>query len=188
MMLSIALFVMLAVQAPPPSQAPPPKPYDCTAPEYRQFDFWVGDWDVTTNPATRPANAPTPQAGRQPARNVIEKIQGGCAVHENWNDGSGGTGQSINIYDRSKQRWHQTWVDNRGGLHEYWGAFENGRMVLYGEVPLPPTSAVQGRRTIRVSFIPMGADQVRQFSESLNVDGTWSQNYDLIYTRRATKK
>jgi hypothetical protein len=34
----------------------------------------------------------------------------------------------------------------------------------------------------------MGPDKVRQFSEALNADGTWSVNYDLIYTRRAKAK
>ena len=61
-------------------------------------------------------------------------------------------------------------------------------MVFIGEVPLPPSARFQGRRTVRLSFIPLGPDKVRQFSESLNADGTWSVNYDLIYTRRATTK
>jgi hypothetical protein len=180
--------VVLSIALQAAAQPPSPPPYDCSGAEYRQFDFWIGDWDVVPNPATRPASAPPPRPGRQAPRNVVEKIQGGCVVLENWDDRSGGTGQSFNIYDRSRQRWHQTWVDNRGGLHEYWGKLEDGKMVLYGEVPLPPASSFQGRRTIRVSFIPMGPDQMRQFSESLNVDGTWSQNYDLIYTRRAKTK
>jgi hypothetical protein len=186
MMLTHTLLLMLAIQAPAPS--PPAKPFDCTAPEYRQFDFWIGEWDVVPNPATRPANAPPPQPGRKPARNVIEKIQGGCVILENWDDGIGGTGQSFNLFDRVRRRWHQTWVDNSGSLHQYWGGLESGRMVLEGDVPLPPASRFQGRRTVRVSFIPIGTDQVRQFSESLNVDGTWSPNYDLIYTRRAKAK
>ena len=152
MMLAAALVMTLAAQAP---AQPPPKPFDCTAPEYRQFDFWV---------------------------------QGGCVVRETWDDGIGGTGQSFNLFDRVRRRWHQTWVDNAGSLHQYWGGFANGRMVLEGEVPLPPASRFQGHRTVRVSFIPIGPDQMRQFSESLNVDGTWSPNYDLIYTRRAKAK
>ena len=107
---------------------------------------------------------------------------------ENWDDRQGGTGQSFNLYDRVRKQWHQTWVDSSGGLHEYWGELKDGSMVLVGEVPLPPASRFQGRRTIRVSFTPMGPDKMRQFSESLNTDGTWSQNYDLIYTRRAKTK
>jgi len=184
-MLLPAVILTAVLQAGTPPSPSPPKPYDCSAPEHRQFDFWIGEWDVVPNPATRPANAPPPQAGRKPATNVIEKAHSGCVLIENWDDGTGGTGQSFNLYDRSRQRWHQTWVDNGGGLHEYWGQLTDGRMIFEGEVPLPPASKFQGHRTIRLSFIPMGADKVRQFSESLNVDGTWSINYDLIYTRRA---
>ena len=47
---------------------------------------------------------------------------------ENWDDRPGGTGQSFNIYDRVRKQWHQTWVDSKGGLHEYWGGLEDGNM------------------------------------------------------------
>lgn len=190
MLASFALLMPLLgpPQAPPPA-APAPKPFDCTAPEFRQFDFWIGEWDVVTNPATRPANAPPPQPGRKPATNIIHTAHNGCVIVENWDPGQGGaTGQSFNIYDRVSKRWHQTWVDSGGALHQYWGEMKDGSMVLVGEVPLPPAAAFQGRRTVRVTFTPMGTDQVRQFSESLNIDGTWAPNYDLIYTRRAKTK
>jgi hypothetical protein len=186
--LALLLPLMTTPQAAQPAATPPPKPFDCTAPEHRQFDFWIGEWDVVPNPETRPANAPPPQPGRKPASNIIEKAHNGCVIVENWDPGQGGTGQSFNIYDRVSRRWHQTWVDSGGGLHQYWGELQDGSMVLLGEVPLPPAATFQGRRTVRVTFTPMGADKLRQFSESLNIDGTWSQNYDLIYTRRARTK
>ena len=179
------LGLVLALQSQP---AAPPKPFDCSAPEHRQFDFWVGAWDVVPNPATAPANTPPSQPGRKPASNVIERAHGGCVIIENWNDGVGGTGQSVNVIDRATRQWHQTWVDSNGGLHQYWGNLKDGSMVFQGEVPLPPASRFQGRRTVRLTFTPIGADKVRQFSESLNVDGSWSVNYDLIYTRRANTK
>ena len=62
---------------------------------------------------------------------------------------------------------------------------EIGNMVFIGQVPLGPASKFAGRRTVRLTFFPLGPDKVRQFSEALNMDGTWSLNYDLIYTRRA---
>src|SRR5687768_17748030 len=34
--------------------------------------------------------------------------------------------------------WRQTWVDNRGGLHEYWGGLKDGNMVYVGEVSVGP--------------------------------------------------
>ena len=188
LLITSALIAVVLQATPSQPAAPAPKPFDCSGPEYRQFDFWVGDWDVVPNPATRPANAPAPQPGRVLPRNIISKIQGGCVIHESWNDGTGGTGESYNVYDRVKQQWHQTWVDNRGGLHSYWGELKNGSMVYIGEVPLGPAQRVQGRRTIRVTFTPMGPDQMRQASEQLNSDGTWTTGYDFLYTRRKTSK
>jgi hypothetical protein len=184
-----ALFVLLLPFVAPTQAAqpasPPPKPFDCTAAQHRQFDFWLGEWDVVPNPETRPANAPPPPPGRKPATNIIQKAHGGCVVIENWDPGQGGTGQSFNIYDRVRQQWHQTWDDAGGGLHQYWGGLKDGNMVLVGDVPLGPGAQFAGHRTVRVSFIPLGPDKVRQFSESLLPDGTWAPNYDLIYTRRA---
>lgn len=187
MILIAALFAGLqAAQAAPPA----PKPFDCSAAEYRQFDFWVGEWDVRPNPETmKPAaGSPPPDPNRQPPINIITKIQGGCAIHENWNDRTGGTGESYNVYDRVTQQWHQTWVSNNGGLHFYRGGLKNGSMVYVGEVPLGPTMRVQGRRTVRVTFTPTGPDTMRQSAEALNSDGTWTLSYDFLYTRRAPAK
>lgn len=175
----LALTATLQTPATPPT----PPPFDCTGPEFRQFDFWVGDWDVVSNPQTTPT-PPGAQPRREPARNVITKTQGGCVILETWDDRQGGTGQSFNIYDRVSQQWHQVWVSNNGGLHFYRGGLQNGRMVYLGEVPLPRTARVQGRRTVRVSFEVLSPNTLRQFSESLSADGTWSLNYDLLYTRR----
>jgi hypothetical protein len=180
------MFLLLALLL--QTATTPAKPFDCTAPQHREFDFWIGSWDVVPNPASAPANATAPQPGRKPATNVIEKSHRGCVIVENWDDGQGGTGQSFNIYDRVSKRWNQTWVDSTGGRHEYWGELKDGNMVFTGDVPLPPASRFQGRRTIRLTFFPLGADKVRQFSESLNIDGTWSVNYDLLYTRRSGTK
>lgn len=188
----IAIVLLLSVSSvfsPPPQvpaspAAPAPQPFDCSAPEHRQFDFWVGDWDVVPNPDTIPPGTPLPPPGRKPARNVIEKAHSGCVLIENWT-AAGQTGQSFNLYDRASRRWHQTWVDSNGGLHEYWGGLKDGNMVFAGEIPLGPGSRFAGRRVVRLTFFPKGSDTVRQFSEALNMDGTWGVNYDLIYTRRA---
>jgi hypothetical protein len=188
----IALAVLPQSQqpaTPASSPATPPKPLDCSATAHRQFDFWLGEWDVVSNPATAPpaASTQTPGAPQKPGRNVITLIDSGCVLLESWT-ATGQTGHSFNIYDRTRQRWHQTWVDNSGGLHEYWGSLQDGNMVFTGEVPLGPASRLAGRRTIRVTFFPLGPDKLRQFSEALNMDGTWSVNYDLIYTRRQGSK
>ena len=174
-----------AHQQPAAAPATPPKPFDCNDPVHRQFDFWIGEWDVVPNPATAQTSPPGAAVGAtKPASNVITRAHNGCVLIENWNPGSGQTGQSFNIYDRASGRWHQTWVDAGGGLHQYWGGLRDGNMVFHGDVPLGPGSRFAGTRTVRLTFFPMGPDKVRQFSESLGNDGQWTVNYDLIYTRR----
>lgn len=137
----------------------------------KEFDFWVGSWDV------RPRGAPT----TPPARNEVTKIDDGCVVHESWT-APGSVGQSFNIYDSTRSKWFQIWVDNSGGLHEYSGNYSDNAMRYEGTTPaLPPAT---GRVQTRLTFFKISADTIRQFSESLKPDGTWRVNYDLIYTRR----
>jgi hypothetical protein len=141
---------------------------------YREFDYWLGTWDVRPNGAA-PAGPP--------ATNVITRVHQGCVILESWN-APGQTGQSFNIYDRVAGKWRQTWVDSTGGLHEYWGALKDGNMVYEGEIPAPPGSA-GGRVHTRLTFFRQPDGSVRQYSERTTDGGkTWTVNYDLIYTRR----
>ena len=49
--------------------------YPCkTRPEARQFDFWIGDWEVYNN------LYPNHRVGTS----KIESISGGCSILENW--------------------------------------------------------------------------------------------------------
>jgi hypothetical protein len=144
-------------------------------PLYRQFDYWLGTWDVRPNGAS----ASTP-----PATNAITKIHNGCVILESWT-APGQTGQSFNIYDRTAGKWHQTWVDSSGGLHEYWGNPINGNMTYEGDIPAPPGTP-SPRMHVRLTFFKRADGTVRQLSERTNDGGkTWQVNYDLIYTKRS---
>ena len=96
----------------------PPKPVPCTSEQHRQFDFWIGDWEVTG------------ADGKLAGRNTIHPILGGCVLHESWKAGSGYAGESFNTYDRARQVWHQTWVDVGGSLLVLEGQFADGVMTL----------------------------------------------------------
>jgi hypothetical protein len=142
-------------------------------PHTAEFDFWLGDWDV--RPRSNPA-AP-------PSRNTITKIHTGCVVLESYTSG-GYTGQSFNMRDPSLGKWNQTWVDNGGGLHVYYGEARDGNMYYEGEMPDPANPTTKRLRT-RLTFFRIAVDTVRQFSESTRNEGkTWFVNYDLLYTRR----
>jgi hypothetical protein len=143
-------------------------------PRFREFDFWVGDWDV------RPVGA-TPVG--PPARNNVTLEDNGCVVMEHWTAGSGSQGQSFNLFDRSVGKWRQTWVDNVGGQHDYRGGLIDGNMVLIGDTPAP--NGALGRIPTRLTLFHISKDSVRQFSET-SADGgkSWTVSYNLLYVRR----
>jgi hypothetical protein len=139
---------------------------------YRQLDFWVGVWDVRPNGAE----------SQTPASNVITKEHDGCVVHEHWT-APASNGESFNVYDISRDRWYQTWVDNSGGLHEYKGGLEGANMVYFAD--LAPPRGQTARVPTRLTFFNQGENRVRQLSEATADGGkTWTVNYDFIYTRR----
>lgn len=141
-------------------------------PESRQFDFWIGDWDVV---ATR--------AGTPAGRSHIEKTIGDCVIWENWTSlGSGYAGKSYNTYNVNLKRWEQFWVDNVGGMVHFYGGLKDGVMDFYtDDVPQPDGSKL--RRHLQ--FFNLAPDKVRQFSQqSTDAGATWSVEYDLTYTRK----
>lgn len=142
----------------------------CSAtPEFRAFDFWVGEWNVY------PAGV-----GELVGRSRIELILNDCVVLENWTGESGYVGKSYNIFDRATGRWEQFWVDGAGGRIHFTGEAREGNLHYRAETTAPDGSV----RHRRLTFFRLGADQVRQLSE-LSTDGgeSWSIEYDFHYHR-----
>ncbi len=176
MALAASLADAAAAATPPKSPTPtPPGPAaggtPCAAPEQRQFDFWVGDWDVTG-----PDGKPTGQ-------NKVVRVLNGCALEENWTGAQGAHGTSLSIYDAATRRWHQTWVDDSGGLLVLDGEFRDGKMALIGR---RPSQKEKGTTiTHRITWTPVGADRVRQFWQASSNDGrTWKTVFDGTYVRK----
>ncbi|MES2176665.1 MAG: tetratricopeptide repeat protein [Gemmatimonadota bacterium] len=141
---------------------------------FREFDFWVGDWDV------RPTGAP---AVGPASRNRITLEESSCVVMEHWEGLGGSTGQSFNLFDRSMGKWRQTWVDNTAGQHEYAGSLVDGNMVMEGTTPA--ASGQLGRVPTRLTLFHISKDSVRQlFQTSPDSGRTWTPTTDLMYVRR----
>ena len=121
----LVMLLVVSAQTPAPQPAPavPAQPPACSSPKYSELDFWLGEWDA------RGANAP---ADRPPNSSVITKVHGGCVILETWKSPNY-SGQSFNIYDRTRGQWHQTWVDSGGGLQEFWGRVERRQHGLRGD-------------------------------------------------------
>jgi tetratricopeptide (TPR) repeat protein len=146
----------------------------CNTEEYHQFDFWLGEWDVT------PANAQSATA-----ENVISLQQEGCVVLEEYRTGAF-TGMSINFYDSTTQKWHQTWMSNAGGsVYLEGGLNEDGAMEMTDK-DLPISAAA--RSINRVTWTPNEDGSVRQYWEFSSDGGeTWSVSFDGLYVKKKSE-
>lgn len=145
----------------------------CSSAEHRQFDFWLGDWDVFT-PDGKPAGT-----------SRIERITDGCAVLENWAGKRGLTGKSLNIYDVADQQWHQFWVDSSGTRIMLDGTFADGKMVLQSNTTDRKRPGV--KVTQRITWSKNADGSVRQLWDTSEDAGkTWTVSFDGKYV--AAKK
>ena len=141
-------------------------------PEFRQFDFWIGEWSVVT------AKGETPAGDSR-----IELTLGDCVIVENWTSkNSLYSGKSYNVYNTVEKRWEQFWVDNGAGMIHFFGGLKDGVMDFYTQDQAQP-DGTSNQRHLR--FFPLAPDKVRQFSQASADHGkTWTDEYDFIYTRK----
>jgi tetratricopeptide (TPR) repeat protein len=142
------------------------------AAENRQFDYWLGEWNVTTTQGAIPSG-----------NSKIELILEDCVVLENWKSlNNPYSGKSYNVYDQALKRWEQYWVDNVGGNIFFHGELKDGVMDYYtDEIPQP-----DGTKLMRhLQFFRVNPDTVRQFSQGSTDGGkTWKVEYDFTYNRK----
>lgn len=147
----------------------PPTPC-LTDPNFRKFDFWVGEWDVTL-----------PNATVVVGHSVIQVISTGCALLENWTATNGSDGKSINTYNRAVGQWQQYWIGSGGEFTDYRESHWDGPTLVYLTRPTSP----QGAPLQRLSFTPIDPNTVRQFGEASSDGGTtWKLTFDLHYHRK----
>ncbi|MBX7186147.1 MAG: tetratricopeptide repeat protein [Vicinamibacteria bacterium] len=139
-------------------------------PNFRKFDFWVGDWDV------QQTGIPRAPVG---ASSHVERILSGCVIFENWEPGQGGAGKSFNTYNTATKKWEQYWVDATGRITHYFGEFHDDGNLYYEADQFGTANKV------RMTFFNEGPDRVRQLGH-LSQDGgkTWSVSFDLTYLRK----
>jgi len=143
----------------------------CAADEHRQFDFWLGAWEVRT------------PSGELAGHNSISRIAGSCGLREEWRGVRGLLGTSLNTYSEARGAWHQTWIDSSGTLLLLDGGLRDGTMVLEGEAPLPGAGTGTLRHRISWTVVDGDPDHVRQHWETSG-DGTgWETAFDGRYRR-----
>ena len=172
--IALAVLVVVAQNAGAQTNASAPSgspPNPCSGnPDRHRFDFWVGEWQVTT------------PDGRVVGSSSVQSMAGGCGLLENWTASNGTTGKSLNAFNPGANQWQQYWVGQGGAVTEYRESeWHDGSLSL---VARPPASA-QGQPIQRLTFTPVNDSTVRQHGE-LSKDGgsTWTTTYDFYYHRR----
>ena len=139
----------------------------CTGPEFRQFDFWKGEWDAYDIADT------TTIVGR----GRVTPILGGCVLREVYQQNDGLEGESYNLWDAKRRLWHQSWVTNRGDLLLLDGLFEDNRMTLIAREAKPGG----GLSLLRGVWWVEGANVREKADRSTDGGKTWTPVFDMVF-------
>ncbi len=146
-----------------------PQALDCQqSGAHRQFDFWLGKWEVHG------------AGGQFAGNNEITREETGCALREQWRSASGVTGQSLNYYNPETRRWRQLWLDAGYSIIDISGGLEDGAMALEGTITYLSTGKSHG---FRGTWTPQEDGRVRQFFEQRDAEGAWQTWFDGYYSR-----
>lgn len=142
----------------------------CASDSHAQFDFWLGEWNVT-----RPD-------GTLAGTSRIEKILDGCVVLENWQSATSAySGKSFNTFDPSSGKWQQVWVDNAGATIHFSGARSGDTMDMSSS-----QATAEGTLETRMTFTANADGSVRQWWRQRTNGGEWETLFDGVYRRKET--
>jgi tetratricopeptide (TPR) repeat protein len=142
----------------------------CQTAEFRQFDFWLGDWSVH-NPA-----------GQKVGDNLVTREQDGCLLMEHWKSARGvESGTSFNYYDVRDKKFHQIYFDNSGNAGAYppmAGGVVDNKMIMISDEKVSPV--------FRWTWYVISPGKVRQMAEqSDDQQKTWRIIWDSTYISKA---
>ena len=104
----------------------------CAGPEWRQLDFWVGDWVAEWD-------------GSQ--KGTTRDEFGDCVIYERFTADDGSLkGMSVSTWRPVTRQWRQTWVDDGGGHFNLVGGPVTGQphiFELVNELPTPQPNTLR---------------------------------------------
>jgi hypothetical protein len=144
--------------------------FPCAADEKNHaFDFWIGEWNVTSG-------------GQQAGTNNIQPILGHCVIFEQWTSSSGSEGKSFNYYDPGYDHWRQIWISDSGTVIEFTGEARDGGIFYTAETVNPADGAVTHHK---FEFTQNEDGSVRQFwATSTDNKETFSTIWDGHYEKQ----
>ena len=177
--LLLSVIAMAAVVAYSPFLSEEASSAMAAMPAQRQFDFWLGEWDLTW-PGEQ-SGLPAGQIGR--GTNSVKAILDSAVIQENFVEHSAKPlrGMSVSVYNQRLGKWQQTWVDNQKSYLDFAGEFQDGKMTLSRQ-----TTTADGKKIIqRMIWYNLAADQF-DWNWEASADGgkTWKINWQIHYTRK----
>lgn len=141
----------------------------CNAPQASQFDFWIGEWELTWNDTIK-------------GTNTITKEMNDCVIYEHFNDPRNNyKGSSWSVYNTQTNQWQQTWVDNSGGYIELIGGMIGGKMIL----TTPERKSTTGTILHHMIFYNIGDDSFDwNWEASVDHGVTWDLKWKIHYQRK----
>ncbi|MEO7840575.1 MAG: hypothetical protein ABIU06_14610 [Anaerolineales bacterium] len=131
-----------------------------------QFDFWLGEWDVTW-------------AEDGKGKNHILRIMDDRIIQENFS-APDLIGMSVSSYDAERKLWCQTWVDSNGSYLDFTGGFEDEKMTLSRDAIVRGQACKQ-----RMVWFNIDANQFDWNWERSDDGGqSWRSLWEIKYTRR----
>jgi hypothetical protein len=147
-----------------------PDPDSCvTNKESRQFDFWLGEWNIAY-----------PGAPGGSASKVYLDLDK-CLIIESWDGGEGHMGKNIFAYSSNDKSWRGMFADNRGRVHVFEGKVAQDSAEFFG-----PSRGPNGETVLnRLKVVRLAPDKVEQTWEKSSDNGaTWTSLFRLEYSRK----
>jgi hypothetical protein len=174
--LSLFLLPLLSASTLSEQSATQMAPNPCAMAEQKQFDFWLGEWDLTW-PGEHPG-----EVGH--GTNSVQRILDGCVVQESFSgrDSMHLRGTSVSTFDPVAGKWKQTWVDNEGGYLDFVGGLNDGQMILQRE-----TVRKDGTKILQRMVWKNTTTNELDWSWEASRDGgkTWQVQWPIHYKKKS---
>jgi len=180
----LAVLFLISTSAHGLETAPPAcdygAPHPHAAPELAQFEFLIGDYEISLHAWT--GEAWTPAKPGVTARWNGRYVLGGMAIMDEWyspdpaQDPNAPRGVNIRLYDPEAGEWDMMWLAT--GSHtvqDLRARMEDGRLVMWQVYPERPD--------FRAEFEITDADHWARISYTKDDNGEWVKQYKLAATR-----
>ncbi len=141
----------------------------CSSGEYRQFDYWLGNWSVSNG-------------GANTGTSKVELSLDQCLIVESWAGARNHVGKKIFAYSPEDHRWYGMFADNEGRVH----VFSEGKVMAGSAEFQGPSRGPNGETVLnRMKIVRTGADRVEETWEKSSDSGvSWKEVYRGEYSRK----